>query len=237
MRALILVALLACGSSKSANDLPPEAWGVEDYAKAGIPAIDHAWTIDEHEAAAAALVKAAEGHPERLPRLQGAKSGPVFARIVEARGDDEFVAHARRFEAGNQISKLYMVNEMAAVNAEYLAIMGAMLREAAMLETGGEAFLASFGDDPSVPARRDGLRKMRSGWGQMLLGGVMILADVRVAEAARLAFAADLRAVFPTIYPKLQPSDQALIRSQLSRLHDGLTSGPLRDALPPLPAS
>jgi hypothetical protein len=244
VRALILsvaLALAACSTNK-ANQLPAEAWSVDDYVKAGVPAPDHTWSPDEHEAALAALARETKGHRDRLPHKDGPKSGAVFARIAEqpagpspgADATQTFMVHGRRFEATNQISKLYTVDEWQTATPEFVALTGVMLREAAILMVAAPAFLATFpADDPTRPAREDGLAKMRSGWGTMLLGGLLLCADTRIAEPARISLARDLRTVFDGLYASAEPATQELIRKQLAQLHDKLSDGPLRQALPP----
>lgn len=231
----------ACSSNK-ANQLPAEAWSMDDYVKAGVPALDHPWTVDDHEIASTVLLKETQGHRNRLPHKEGAKSGALFARIAEppaapvegAPPDQTFILHARRFEAANEISKLYTVDAFQTANAEYAALTGVLLHEAAILMVAGPAFLATFPpDDPSRPAREEGLAKMRTGWGQMLLGAVAMCGDTRIPEPTRVTLARDVRSVWEQLYPT-SPSDlQAPIKKQLATLHDKLPDGPLRQALPP----
>ncbi len=242
MRALLLVTLLACRSSSSVNDLPPEAWGTTDYVAAGLPSIDHTWTIDEHEAAGAALAKAVEGHRERLPHLGGAKSGAVFARIAEptptARDvvldpKTDFIVHARRFETTNLISKLYTVDPLAAATADYLALYGVLLHETVELDRTADPFLALYpAGDPTREARLGGLATMRRGWGEMLLGGLMICADIRVAEPVRIALAKQIAAVLPVVFAKLEPTAQQSIRGQLTTLRSSTAFAAVLPAQP-----
>lgn len=241
MRALALVVLIAC-SSKT-NELAPETWGTDDYVKAGVPASDHVWSLDEHEAAAVALATLSTGHRERLPHQAGARSGAVFARMIE-RADitdvlpdppTAFLFHMRRYEAANAMSKLYIVDAYQAVTAEYLALVNVILLETVELDRGTDRFLASFGaDDPKREARLGGVRKMHQGWGGMLLGGVLILADRRVPEPARITFAKQLSPPLQALFSRVEPDTQKMIREQLGALHANASTA-LRPALPRVP--
>lgn len=232
------VALAACSKSKSPNDLPAESWGEAEYVKAGLPAADHTWTAAELKVAVDVLSKETTGHRDRLPHRGGVKSGAVFERLVEgpsAAADpaQAYIAHAERFDVINQISKLYVASEMASASAEYYAITGRLLREAMALEVGAEAFLATIpADDPTRPTREAGFAKMRSGWSTMLLGGLMMVSDVRAPEAARIDLSKDLTAVLPTMYPRSEPGTKQMIKEQLDKMHDLFKAGSLKDALP-----
>jgi hypothetical protein len=243
---VMIVAIGACSTTTSPNALPAEAWDVGDYTKAGVPSPDATWTAEQHETAATALETAVAGAANRgrLPRLGGARSGPVFARIAEKPQIDDvlldpvnaFGVHLRRFNASDRIGKLYLVNDAAAPPVEYIALFGAQLAEAALLEPGAAQILAlTPADAPEHAARVEGHGQMREGWGAMLLGGTMMLADVRVPETARIGLAKDLREPLQTLFPKLQPQAQTLIKKQLQALHEHMRSGVLHDALPPVP--
>jgi hypothetical protein len=235
----VFAALAACAKDKSPNELPAESWGEADYTKAGLPASDHSWTNAELKTAVDVLGRETTGHRDRLPHRGGAKSGAVFDRLVEPPTDAgnpsaTYIAHAERFDILNQISKLYVVSEMASANVEYYAITCRLIREAQVLDQGAEPFLATFAaDDPSRPAREAGFAKMRSGWSTMLLGGLMMVSDVRAPEAARISLSNDLTAVLPGMYPRADAGTKQMIKEQLDKMHDLFKSGALKDALPP----
>lgn len=235
--ALVLLVLVACGRSKT-NQLPAEAWGVDDYAKAGI-AIDKPWGADDFTNAATVLAQVTTGHRERLPRYQGPKSGPVFAKLLVpvAQGDDvaiaeRFATHGQRAEALNAISKLYVEHEMAPFTRESIELMGAMLAEASALASTADPFLASFGpDDPQREARLGGLAKMKTGYGMMVLGNLMVAGDARVPELDRIALVQHVTTAMPVLFPFVPADTQQLIRKQAVKLVDGLPKGALRDAV------
>lgn len=243
MRALLVVLLVACSPTKSANELPGDGLTMHEYQQAGLPAVDHPWTVDEHTAAAAGLATLAKGHREKLPRRDSAKSGALFAKLLEPVAGDErapvsarFGAHVMRYEAANKTSKLYTVNVMDAPNREWLALAELLLGESAALFDLVDPFLAQFAaDDPTRPGREAGLAKMRGGTGGLLLGSLMVVGDLRVREADRVSLATRIATVFGALYPKLDATNQQQVRDQLGRLHGGLKAGPLRAALPPMP--
>src|SRR4051794_24919887 len=128
MRTCLLVVLLACGP----RGAPPEAWGTADYVAAGVPDPGHAWSSAELTKASAAIAAAAADHDDRLPRFRGARSGAVFARLLEAPADDatrpvapRLGEHLARYEALNQVQKPY-VHGLATPTREQVELAGAL---------------------------------------------------------------------------------------------------------------
>ncbi len=236
-RALVLVFLLACSSATS-NKLPAEAWGVDDFTKAGL-VLDKPWTAADFDQALTVLRDATTDHRERLPRFQGPKSGAVFAKLIADLPDDSgnpiadrFAAHVQHYGAVNQISKLYMQNALDAPTREWIELMGSIMREAAMLSTSADAFMATIpADDPSREARLDGLAKMRDGYGMMLLGSLLVTDQLRVPEADRVALAEHVAVAMPTLFRVAPAATQAQLRETLGKLREGLPAGKLRDTI------
>ncbi len=235
-RALLVVVtlgLLGCAKTKP-NDLPAEAWDVADYAKAGL-VIDKPWHPDDLTTAATVLKEQCSDHRERLPHFRGAKSGPVFAKLLAPLADaraastsDQFAVHAQRGEALNQLSKLYTENLLAAPSREFIEVMGTYLGEAATLAVTADAFVATFGsDDPKHRARLDGLAQMKHGYGEMLRGGLLIAEDTRVPEQDRRAMLGYVSAVMPKLLPFADPATQQTIRDNLAKQAE--TQGPLHE--------
>lgn len=236
-RAVVLLVLLACCRPKT-NKLPDEAWGRSDYATAGL-AIDKPWVAADFTNAVTVLKRVTEGHRERLPRYQGAKSGEVFAKLLEPLAPDadkpigeRFGAHAERAEAANQMSKLYVENAYAVPTREWIELTGVVMRQAALLIKDSDTFVASFGaDDPKREVRLDGLAKMKRGYGTMMLGGLYVAGDTRVSEADRTAMIKHVTAALPTMFPVAPAETQTQIRDQAKLLVDKLPKGALRDAV------
>jgi hypothetical protein len=235
--ALLLLLVLACSTRE--NALPPEAWDVQSYVAAGVPDPARRWTHAEHVAAVQLLVDQSAQHPERLPRFGGARSGAVFARVIEPLVDDpgapieqRFGAHVQRYLTLNQLVKRYTKDPLAPPRRETIELFGALFADSVALEAMHDAFLASFPpDDPSLPARRGGFAKMATGWGGMLLGGFMTAGDLRVPEPDRIALVEHMNRALPTLFRHVAPDRQRAIREQIARLRELLDAGKLRDAI------
>jgi len=232
-----LVALLLAVACTKSNRLPAEAWGVTDYAGAGLQ-IDKPWTPGDYAAAAEVLASVTVGHRERLPRFRGKKSGAVLAKLLVDLPHDSaqpveqrFIAHATRGEALNAIAKLYVPNQLDAPPREWIELMGASLREAVVLETDADAFVASFGpDDPKRANRLEGLEKMKAGNGSMLLGGLLVADQVRLPEDDRVAMLQHVTAALPILFPRTPADTQQQIRDVVAKQVAGFPAGTLRDA-------
>jgi hypothetical protein len=236
-RALVLLVLLlavACKKTKT-NDLPEEAWGADDYAAVGLRS-DQPWTGADYTRAASVLGEQTKGHRERLPRYQGAKSGALFARLIEPLPPDadkpigeRFVAHMERYHAANAISKLYVENALAVPTREWVELTGVLMREGSALAGMAEELIASFGpDDPKREVRLDGLAKMRRGFGELILGSLLTAGDTRVPEVDRIAAVGHVNTAMPALIPFAEPGTKTQIREQVKRLVDGLPGGKLK---------
>jgi hypothetical protein len=233
--ALVLVAMLGCGEAK---DQPAaETWGVAEFAKAGLH-IDRPWRPADFTAAATVLEEQCKDHHDRLPHFHGPRSGKVFAKLLTPLPDDSaapiterFSAHMVRGEALNTISKLYLVDLLAAPSREYIEVMGAYFLEASALAEIADLFLASFGPgDPKHQTRLAGLAQMEHGDGLMLHGGLLIAEDARLSEADRLAMLAYVTAALPTLLPRAEPAVQQAIRDDLAKQVATTSPGTLHDA-------
>lgn len=238
------VVMVACHQS---NQLPPEAWGVSDYTAAGLH-IDSPWTAGDYVAAQHVLERIAVDHRERLPRFRGARSGAVFAKLLgelpvdaAAPVSERFVGHGTRFEALKDIAKLYAPDLLGPPTREWIELMGQALQEAAAVERDADAFIASFGaDDPKRANRLEGLEQMTSGFSTMIVGGLMVADQVRLADDDRIAMLTYVTAALPTLYPRAKPDVQHQIRDLIDKEAAGFPQGPLalaavaaQHALPP----
>lgn len=234
---VVIVAVLACTKAKT-NELPAEAWGVDDYAKAGLR-IDKPWTPDDYTNAATILQQQTAGHRERLPRFHGAKSGEVFAKLIADLPDDSsapirdrFIAHEVHGEAANAISKLYMENQLATPTREWIELFAVSLREGTAMASMTDEFLASFGpDDPKHEARLRGIAQMRAGFGMMMFGSLLVADNLRVPEADRVAVLTHLTAALPTLFPFAPPERQTAIRELIGKQVAAFPPGKLHDAI------
>lgn len=238
--ALALVAACSSGSPSPSKAPPREMWATADYVQAGVPSLDVAWTAEQDAKAAEVLAKVAKEDAARLPRFQGAKSGEVFGRLIaplpEPPGGlmDRVTAHLKRYEAINQISKLYVdVSDPTGVPPrEYIELIGALLVEATSMTPSLETFLTSIpADDPSLPTRRRGLEKMRVGWAGLIWGATLTAGDLRVPTDDRAALMRHVVKALPVLYPFCLADDRRRIADQVSALQDALDDGPLKDAV------
>jgi len=156
---LVLLIAVGCSHDKT-NALPAEAWGVADYAAAGLR-IDQPWTADDYTAAATTLQRIAVDHRERLPRFHGAKSGAVFAKLVMDPPDDpsatinkRFIAHATHAGALDALMHLYLPNQYDIPPREWIELIGAEMREASYLAKAPMSF--SRRSAPTIPPVRRG---------------------------------------------------------------------------------
>lgn len=235
-RLLVLLIAIGCSHDKR-NELPPETWGVADYASAGLR-IDKPWTADDYTSAAATLKRIAVDHRDRLPRFHGTKSGAVFDKLVTDPPDDpgapidkRFIAHGIRSEALTELMHVYVPNQYDTPPREWIEITGAEMREAAFLASTSDAFLATFGsDDPSLAKRRDGVAQMRRGYGMMLLGGVYVADQTRIPDDDRIAMLGYVTTTLPALFPQLSADSQQQLRDLLAKEATGFPAGRLRDA-------
>ena len=238
-RGLILLLLVAIGcSSSKPSALPAEAWGVDDYAKVGLR-IDKPWAPADYTNAATVLQRETAGHRERLPHFRGAKSGPVFDKIITDLVDDPAAsvkdrlgAHMERGEAVNAISKLYLEDPYATPSREWIELNAVGMREAVVLSSLIQPFLDSLGsDDPSREVRLGGVEKMRAGYGQVLLGGLLVADQLRVPKDDRVAMLGHITKVLPALYPTLTPELQRQIRDLIGKQVKAFPAGKLHDAI------
>ena len=240
MRWLLVMAILfACGvpaARAETGDAKADAWGTKDYVAAGVPDPVHAWSPPELGKAVDAIAQAAADHAERLPRYRGAKSGKVFARLIEVPPEDmsvpvpdRMIAHLQRYEAMNKASKWY-ANGLGPPPREQIELFAVLLHESVVLTGLVGPFMATFArDDPSLPVRREGLLKFREGVAGMLLGSAMIADNLKVPDADRLVVFRYLEDTAPSLLPTLSAEQQAPFRSYIGRLA-AATKGDLHTA-------
>jgi len=226
--------LAACHRSES---LPPEAWTVSDYASAGLD-IAKPWTADDHAKAQRTLAAVTRDHRERLPRFNGVRSGAVFAKLLEDPPDDmsspvdaRLLAHLARFDALKETASLYSTDALAPPPREWIELMGHDLVQAAVLEHDADAFIASLGpDDPKHAVRIAEQEKMSSGFATMIVGGLLVADQLRLAEDDRVTMLGYVTTALPAIFPRATPEQQVQIREVIEKQVAAFPSGPLRTA-------
>jgi hypothetical protein len=230
---VLVVALAACQGKREA---PESTYGSLDYTREGVPALDHAWTPEEHVAAASAIAKLADGHVERLPRFGKGRSGAVFDHMIAIGPFDDALSiearlgqHADRFQAAIDLSKLYNKDGMQLPNTEWIELIAVALHEASSISQLVDPYFESLpADDPSRDARLAGVAKMRAGWSGMMQGGLLVAANNLVPEHDRVRMLEAIEDAMPVLYPLLPTADQAGIRDLATKLVTG-TSGAIHD--------
>lgn len=240
MRWLLVIAIVLAGGMREVRadigGAKVDAWGTAEYVAAGAPDPGRAWSTAELGKAVDAIAQAVADHAERLPRYRGAKSGKVFARLIEVSPEDmslavtdRMIAHLQRYEAMNKASKWY-ANGLGPPPREQIELFAVLLHESVVLSGIVGPFMATFArDDPSLPARRNGLLKFREGVAEMLLGSAMVADDRRVPDADRIVVFRYLEEAAPVLLPTLPAERQAPIRSYIEKLA-AATKGDLHDA-------
>jgi hypothetical protein len=233
MRAVPVVLALVLGAA--CHD-PRPSWAVSDYVRAGMPTPTHAWSTDELVQATRVLATVTRGRAERLPHFHDPGSGAVFDHFVaRAPADDPKGAlgkrigdHLARYQAINTLSHLYA--EVSTLpRRETIEIWGALIAEATILDGLADPFLATFPpDDVKLAVRRDGMAKMRHGYGTLLFGALTLAGDDHLAVDDRIALlgyvAEGLRAIFDHLR---QDDRQAIVHGVKSLVAN--TTGPLHD--------
>lgn len=218
IRILVLGAVIACSK--------PAAMTTDQYVAAGVPDPGHVWTTADLETAATAL---SHLERERLPPHTSA----IFAKLVAPAADDPSAPieqrmqdRGARYETLNRASKLYAVS-----SREQLDLFAALLTEGVAISKLADPFLATFPpDDPKLPIRREGIAKMYSGYGAMLLGALLILDNRQLPIEVKRALLSNLIVTWPALYPKLVAEQQTTLRETLDKLA-AAPSGPIHDEL------
>jgi hypothetical protein len=226
-----------CFNSAQAEVRPPadKSLALDEYIKAGVPASDRHWAGDDMARAAAALATMAGKDSGSLPRYGSPRSGQLFDRIT---ADDNLELHRngslplslrlpdvlKYMEAENKIFKLYLgaFNTKAAGDREMVELAGTQLRlSVVVLRLVGEFMPTLKKDDPTYPVRMNGLKQMRAGLAEMVLGNLKTLTEsqfFRTTELKRLA--GYLQDTLPSILPELPPASRSetlvVIRSYLA---------------------
>jgi hypothetical protein len=225
------------GGPAAAPSVADPAWSVADYVKAGVPDPDHTWSAQELARAATVIVREAASHPERLPGYRSARSGAVFARLVEVPPDDPAQPIAARvkdgldrFKALGSLTRPYGLTIHGTPSRDAIELAGAMLRSQAVLMHLTEAFLDSLGSDGRTAARMAGYRRLQGDVAAMATGVLTLVEQAGVAIDDRRAMVQHVAAVLPSTFPHFIPEHQRAARDQIAALVNA-TTGPLHDDL------
>ena len=147
------------------------------YVLYGVPSPTRVWSSGDYALAAEAISKLYEEDPKLLPRLDSAKSGEVFDRLVASENlavlRDETVPMATRGKAGagfgkglGAITRLYLqaLADGEPLKREVLALQAQLLRyTVATRALAGTMAEGIAPDDPARATRLAGFEKVKAG--------------------------------------------------------------------------
>jgi hypothetical protein len=138
-------------------------------------------------------------------------------------------------DASNAILRRYLtaVQQDRAFADDLLRMQGFLLRYAEVMMGLAAEFMATIPqNDPSYETRLGGVRQMRRGFAQVLLGSAMSLQERGLySESIRGSFAVKLAHAFQRIGPELSQEDRAPIVSLLRRIAATDRNASVRSAL------
>lgn len=223
-----------------------------EYIQKGLPASDREWSSPEAERAMKALTALAADDPRQLPHFESARSGIVFARMVNpdnlALSRDQSLPLSARLtdamnslQATNQILKLYL-REVVAGSSIYardlIELVGYQLHVVVELTSlADEMALTIPKDDPNYDARMKGFDQMRSGLATMVSGSLLTLTERAVySKADRVALMGHLKRTLPSIMPRLTEASRLDLQARVRELAED-QSNDLHPAIDELKAS
>lgn len=229
----VVVVMLAFG----AREARAADWATRDYAAAGVPDLGRRWSTADLRKAVDAIARAAVGHPERLPRYRNARSGAVFAKLLEpplveqtTAIDAQVVKHFERYRALVDAGELYGAIAQRSMPREWIELTGVVLLEAAALEQLSGPFIAALTpSDDRLPARRAMLAKLHQGTGNMFLLQLVVAVDDNTAVAERIAALRNLTDAAPPMLAVIPPKVAHTLRKDATTLA-GASRGELHDA-------
>lgn len=217
-----------------------------EYVQAGIPDVDRTWTVENYQAAVAALCKLSEKDPRKLPRAGSPKSGAVFGRLVSrdilrifsdprVSLNDRLAMLKPLIEAMRDLLIPYAVGSAWAgsFDAEVVEMIGIMMD--VMQTSFSLAREVRAGQPKNVQPTEEqkmGLDRMRNGLTTTLLGVLQMFRErskYRASELAKLAgYASDS---IPDIFDELSRRDRKHLLRRLKETIDQEKDEPLKGAL------
>lgn len=205
----------------------------DEYARLGLPAHDREWSGADMAKAEKVLSALAAKTHRRLPRFGSERSGPVFARLTSPRNlelyRDRSLPLGARFpqamnymQVANGVNKLYLAGfiKKEVRDCELVELVGSQYRTIAVVLDLVDEFLPTIDkNDPSYPARMQGLDRMTRGLATTVAGGLQTLTErqnFRPSELARLV--GHMRQTFPRIVPRLPPASRTETLSRLDEM-------------------
>ncbi len=207
-----------------------------EYIAAGLPAHDRGWGGQDMAKGGEILTSMAASTPDRLPRFQSAKSGPMFGRIVSPDNADLFrnrtlpvnarMAQLDPYMGGcAAIFKAYWVafEKHAVGGRDIIELMNNQLRtSAAALELADEFMSTVPADDPRLEVRRAGVEQMKRGNAMVVAGMVQSLTESgSYSVADRVVLVDGLTQTLPGMLGRLPAGSRQEIVARIASLaHD-----------------
>jgi hypothetical protein len=252
-RLLILATLLGLAAASASAQLYPadNSLTTDEYVALGLPSIERKWSGVDYELAAALLDSIRRADITQLPRFESARSGPVFAWMTSPENfvppGDSMVTrellYAWMLSLTQHSPKILMTyassnekgaildDELSELTGHVLLVMRRLIEVMMDLleERGGLEVL----DDPD----NAGIRQMREGLHQSLVGSVQMLGETKqMREASRLRLARHLLEQVPALLPFLSPQAKVDLRNQFTTALAKKGNAGVKKVLAPLTA-
>jgi len=205
----------------------------DEYTEMGMPSPDRTWNSSDMETVSKLITQISKDDPSKLPRYQSAKSGEVFQRIVNNQNLDLLrnpllpnqvrMQEALKFtQAANGVNVAYVSGLLARTTGdnEMTEISGLILRTSVVMIELVNQFLPSLDPkSPTYPTRIDGLKKMKSGMANVMLGSIKQISEPGTWKAEPLGrFIGYMDETFPIIITALTPGLRKETLTQLEKL-------------------
>ncbi len=234
--AMLLVAALVnplfAQAGKQVEPLEDKSLSVAEYEELGIPSIKKKWQLNDYKKAADVITQLKKT-PEKLPRYQSKTSGTVFAKFIDTRGMERTIAENSHsvveqmklsMELVQCLKAIAMVYTTAAwpknsLTVEQIELEEPMLAILVKAQTGMKEFFGSLDQsDPQYPAKKKSYGTMQQGYGTVIGGLIVVLADhVTVTPETRKRHVEIMNKYVPDILNLLNDDLRSNYRNRLEK--------------------
>jgi hypothetical protein len=218
---------------KQIQPLEDKSLSVAEYEKLGMPSIEKKWQLNDYKKAVDVLTQL-KSTPERLPRFQSKTSGPVFAKFLDIRGIEEFIAQSSHetidqmvisMEVVQCLKGFGMIYARAAWPKHSLTAEQIELQEPVMIllvkaqASSKKYFEALDQSDAEYPAKKQSYASMQRGFGIIVTGMIIMLTDrAFVTPESRIRQAEIMHKYVPDVLNLLTDDQRADYRNRLHKL-------------------
>lgn len=233
---LLVVAMvnpLFAQTREQIEPLEDKSLTVAEYEKLGMPSIEKKWQLNDYKKAVG-VVTQLKTTPERLPRFQSKTSGPVFAKFLDYRGMEEFIAQSANapvdqlvisMELVQCLKDLGMVYARAAWPKHSLTVEQIELEEPLLIllikaGVGAKKYFETLDQsDPDYPSKKQSYSTMQQGFGVVVGGMIIMLTDhTYVSPASRKRQAKIMHKYVPDIVNLLTDDQRSKYLNRLEKL-------------------